>query len=104
MNNQNCIDSFNKLKKILGTPPVLSFLNFDKMFVLSADTSNEALGAVLSQDGHPIAFSSRTLNQHELNYSEIEKELLAIVWSIKYFRPYLSGLKFKVQTDHRPLM
>lgn len=61
-------------------------------------------GAVLSQNGHPIAFSSRTLNQHERNYSAIEKELLAIVWAIKYFRPYLFGRKFKVQTDHRPLL
>lgn len=61
-------------------------------------------GAVLSQNGHPIAFSSRTLNQHERNCSAIEKELLAIVWAIKYFRPYLFGRKFKVQTDHRPLL
>lgn len=98
------IDSFAKLKKILCTNPVLVYPNFEKLFVLTTDASNGALGAVLSQNGHPIAYSSRTLNKHERNYSAIEKELLAIVWSVKYFRPYLFGRKFKIQTDHRPLI
>lgn len=104
INDQNYIDSFNKLKKILCSTPVLAYPDFDRIFVLTTDASNRALGAVLSQNGHPIAFSSRTLNEHECNYSAIEKELLAIVWSVKYFRPYLFGRKFKVQTDHRPLV
>lgn len=74
------------------------------MFVLTTVASNAALGAVLSQNGHPIAYSSRTLNRHECNYSTIEKELLAIVWATTYFRPYLYGRKFTIQTDHRPLV
>jgi len=45
-----------------------------------------ALGAVLQQDGHPICYASRTLNDHEKNYSSIQKELLAIVWATAYFR------------------
>lgn len=66
------------------------------------------MGAVLSQniDGKdlPIAYASRTLNEHEINYSTIEKELLGIVWATKYFRPYLYGNKFIIRTDHRPLV
>lgn len=104
VNDTQYIDSFNKLKKIICTCPVLAYPNFNKIFVLTTDASNAALGAVLSQDGHPIAFASRTLNKHELNYSTIEKELLAIIWATKYFRPYLFGRKFKIQTDHRPLV
>lgn len=51
----------------------------------------------------PIGFASRTLSQTEENYSTIEKELLAIVWACKYFRPYLFGNKFTLYTDHQPL-
>lgn len=73
------------------------------MFTLTTDASNVALGAVLSQSNHPICFASRTLNDHEINYSTTEKELLAIVWATKYFRPYLYGRKFIINSDHKPL-
>lgn len=72
--------------------------------MLSTDASNFALGAVLSQGNHPVCYASRTLNDHERNYSTIEKELLAVVWSVKYFRTYLYGRKFTVRTDHKPLV
>lgn len=97
------IESFSKLKRIITNPPVLAYPDFEKPFVLTTDASNVALGALLSQDNKPICYSSRTLNAHEKNYSTIEKELLAIVWATKYFRPYLFGVKFLIQTDHQPL-
>jgi hypothetical protein len=65
------------------------------------------VGAVLSQGeigkAFPIAFASRSLNKAKKNYSTIGKELLAIVWGVRYFRPYLYGTKFTVVTDHKPL-
>ena len=71
------------------------------------DASNEGAGAILSQGeigkDHPIAFASRSLNYAERNYSNTEKELLAIVWGVRYFRPYLYGTKFTIVTDHKPL-
>lgn len=97
------VKSFNELKEKLISEPLLIYPDFDKTFVLNTDASNFALGAVLSQDGHPVCYASRTLNEHEVNYSTIEKELLAIVWAVKYFRPYIFGRKFEIQTDHQPL-
>lgn len=58
------------------------------------DGSNKAKGTVLSQDGKPVCYASRILNGHEKSYSTIEKELLAIVWSVKYLCPYLYVRKF----------
>ena len=75
--------------------PILQFPNFNQLFILK---SGYAIGAVLSQENNkedkPIAFRSRTLNRAELNYSSVEKELLAIIWGCRTFRPYLLGRKF----------
>lgn len=105
--DQNYISCFEHCKTLLTNDPILQYPDFTKEFLLTTDASNVALGAVLSQgpigSDKPIAYASRTLNSSELNYSTIEKELLAIVWACKYFRPYLFGRKFKIITDHKPL-
>lgn len=62
-----------------------------------------ATGAALTQDVHPISYCSRTLNEHEKNYSTIEKKILSIVWAVKYDRPYFFGKEFDLYTDHQPL-
>jgi len=101
------IQSFNFLQAALMREPVLQYTDFTKPFVLTTDASGFAVGAILCQgtisQDKPIAFSSRTLNQAEQNYSTIEKELTAIVWACRYFRPYLLGKHFTIVTDHRPL-
>lgn len=101
------ISCFEKCKTLLTNDPILQYPNFNKEFILTTDASNFALGAILSQgpigSDKPVCFASRTLNDSEVNYSTIEKELLSIVWATKYFRPYLFGRKFKIVTDHKPL-
>jgi hypothetical protein len=84
--------------------PILQWPDFSKDFILTTDASNEGAGAILSQeeigkDG-PIAYASRSFNKAVKNYSTVEKELAAVVWGIKYFRPYLYGRNFKVVSDH----
>ena len=95
--------AFDTLKQKLCEAPVLQYPNFEKTFTLIADASNERLGAILSQDGHPCCYISRTLNPPEKNYSTTEKKFLAIVWSIKSLRQYLLGRKFKIQSNHQAL-
>ncbi|KAK3090518.1 hypothetical protein FSP39_012438 [Pinctada imbricata] len=100
-------DAFRSLKQALTTSPVLITPDFQKPFTVQTDASQFAIGAVLSQemcDGdHPVAYLSRKLLPREQNYSTIEKELLAIVWSIGSLSYYLDGRKFFVETDHNPL-
>lgn len=101
------VKCFEFCKTLLVNDPILQYPNFSEPFVLTTDASNIALGAVLSQgkigSDLPVAYASRTLNETEQNYSTIEKETLAIVWAVKYFRPYLFGKRFTIVTDHRPL-
>lgn len=106
--SKDYIDAVEKLKRIISEKPILQRPDFNKSFIVTTDASNYAIGAVLSQNNNnsidlPICYASRTLNKSEINYSTIEKELLAIVWACKMFRPYLYGNKFILRTDHRPL-
>lgn len=105
--NERYLNTFATCKNLLMNDPLLQYPDFSKPFNLTTDASDFALGAILSQgpigSDKPICYASRTLSNSEINYSTIEKELLAIVWATKYFRPYLFGRKFKIITDHRPL-
>lgn len=104
---KECQNSFEILKNKLITPPILQYPDFSdtNTFVLQTDASGVAIGSVLcNKDLKPVAYASRPLNKAELNYPIIQKELLAIVWSIKHFRPYLYGKQFIIKTDHKPLI
>ena len=100
--------AFNLLKSSLLCKPILRLPDVTKPFVLCADASSVALGAVLLQkyDGQlfPVSFASRKLNSAERNYSTIERECLAVVWAIKKFTNYVYGVEFALQTDYQPLV
>ena len=80
-----CEAAFVALKCKLLSPPILSFPQFDKMFVVDTDASQDGLGAVLSQDGdsHVIAYASRVLTKAERQYCATRREMLAFVWAVR---------------------
>ena len=96
--------AFEEFKSCLVKAPILSCPDFSKPFHLQTDASFSGIGAVLTQDyeGNEkvIAYASRILTEAEKKFSVTEKELLAILWSIRKFRPYLEGYTFVVITDH----
>ena len=96
--------SFNELKKAITTAPVLQFYDENEDVLLSVDSSKDALGACILQNGHPVAYASRALNKSEQNYAQIEKEMAAIVFGATKFHEYIYAKgPIHVETDHRPL-
>ena len=105
-----CQDAFEKVKNLLCTHPVMSAPDFTKPFMLAVDASDFAAGAILMQrnnDGvdHPVAYFSKKFNNHQRNYSTVEKETLAIVLALEHFEVYVSSAagSITVFTDHNPL-
>lgn len=102
--DNNAEKAFMDIKEKLQENIELFQPDFCKPFELTTDASNHAIGAVLSQQNHPITFISRTLTKTEEKYATNEKELLAIVWALKTLRNYLYGItSFTIYTDHQPL-
>ena len=108
------LEAFNILKEKCVNVPVLAFPDFKKPFLLETDASRKGLGAVLSQkqdDGryHPVAYTSRTMNETEQWYHSNKQEFLVLKWAVteqfhEYLTPYVKNRnKFVVRTDNNPL-
>ena len=98
--SQKCQDSFNKLKELLTSAPILKVANPDKYFTVCVDASKEGLGGVLTQEGHVICYESRKLKEHERNYVNHDLELAAVIHALKMWRHYIMGRKFLLLTDN----
>ena len=99
-----CQKAFDTLKEKLTTAPILSYPLEGYEFVLDTDASQFTVGAILSQEQNGeervIAYMSKTMNKHELQYCTTRKELLAVVTALKHFHHYLLGQKVKLRTDN----
>jgi hypothetical protein len=95
-----CEESFQQLKNILTSAPILKIADPDEDFVVCTDACKEGLGGVLSQKDHVVCFESRKLKEHERNYATHDLELATIVHALKMWRHYLMGKRFELRTYH----
>jgi len=109
------LNAFLELKKRLITDPVVAYPRSDRKYVSITDASTGTdkivggFGSILTQvdekgDYHVIAYGSRQLRDHELNYSPYLAEMAAANWGMEYFNNYLRGKPFTLYTNHKPLV
>ena len=98
---QDCV--FKQMKEVITSVDTLAYFDPSKEVTLQVDTSKKGLGAVMFQDGKPVAFASKALNACEQRYTQIEKELYAILFGCERFHHYVYGRTINVESDHKPL-
>jgi hypothetical protein len=96
--------AFNQLKQAMVSTPVLALPNFDLPFTVETDACDTGVGAILSQNGHPIAYLSKALGINNRKLSVYEKEFLAVMMAVDKWRPYLQRGPFTIVTDHKSLV
>jgi hypothetical protein len=91
--SKECETSFQELKSRLTSAPVLALPKEQEGFVVYSDASSKGLGCVLMQHGRVIAYASRQLKPHEVNYPVHDLELAAVVFALRIWRHYLYGVQ-----------
>ena len=104
-----CQRNFDKIKEVLTSADVLAHFDPKLPLGLACDASSIRIGAVLLHsypDGseRPIAYTSKSLTSTEQHYSQIEREALSIIFSVKKFHKFLYGRNFSLLTNHKPLL
>ena len=101
------IESIRNLKDRIISSGILKFYKQSQPIRISCDASTTGLGAVLEQQHgdqwYPVAYASRSITSSEKNYSQLEREMLSIVFACNRFHEYIYGQKFEVFNDHMPL-
>lgn len=93
----------NDLMTTISQGPVLAIYDPESPLVIQTDSSKDGLGSVLLQNGRPVAYASRSLTKSEQKWAQIEKEALAIAFSLERFHYFVYGRDCEVHSDHKPL-
>lgn len=107
---EDCNNALNEIKRILCSYPILSYPRFgpNDRFILTTDGSGTGIGATLSQiqDGEErtLGYGSVSFNSSQTKYSATDKELAALRWGVKHFKPFLFGRKFTIRVDHQSIL
>ena len=111
--------AFNWLKEHVSFDISLQFFDCSKPLYIKVDASKQGIGSIMLQPDmvvrntstgdipnnlRPIPYASKTLSQTESNYSNVECELLAVVFSCLHFKHFAYGCKVTITTDHKPLI
>jgi hypothetical protein len=96
--------AFQELKQALIQAPVLALPDFSQQFVVETDACQSGVGAVLMQQGHPVAYLSKALSPRNQALSTYEKECLAILMAVEKWRSYLQHQEFIIRTDQKSLL
>jgi hypothetical protein len=98
--SQKCQDSFNQLKELVTSVPILKVEDPDRDFTVCVDAIKEGLGGVQTQVGHVICYKSRKLKEHERNYVTHDLELATVLHALKMWQHYIMGRNFLLLTDN----
>jgi hypothetical protein len=97
---EECQEAFEKVKHALTNVPVLAPPELGMPFKMVLDASGVGLGAILLQDGRPVAFKTRKLSPAKQNYTVTKQKMLGVIHALNTWRCYLEGSEFTVVTDH----
>ena len=95
--------AFDELNSVISSPAALAYFDGCKPVTVQMDASMRGAGAVLLQDGRPVAYASKNFMDWESNYSNIERDMLAAFFRSGTFYYYVHGHQVTVESDHKPL-
>ena len=102
--NDKCEASFQEVKALLSTAPVLGMPDPALRYSVYTDASIYGCGGVLMQEGKPVAYCGRKFDKTMTNWTTTEQELYGLVYAMETWRCYLEGVKFDLYTDHQSLV